>query len=93
MLYTCETIDAAELFSLGGCTEVVPADQLETRAREVASQIAGKSGKALRLGKQALLLPSNATPHRPFAEYYDPETIEIVARAYARDVDLLRYSC
>ncbi len=54
MLYTCETIDAQELFALGGCTEVVPADQLEARAREVASQIAGKSGKALRLGKQAL---------------------------------------
>ena len=54
MLYTCETIGAQELFSLGGCTEVVPPDQLESRAREVASQIAGKSGQALRLGKQAL---------------------------------------
>ena len=54
MLYTCETIDAQELFALGGGTEIVPADQLEDRAREVASQIAGKSGKALRLGKQAL---------------------------------------
>jgi len=47
---------------------------------------------AERLQKQALLLPSNATPHRPFREYYAPDTIEIVARAYARDLSELGYA-
>ena len=54
MLYTCETIDAEELFSLGGCTEIVPLEKLKDHALDVARQIAGKSPKALRLGKQAL---------------------------------------
>lgn len=54
MLYTCETIDAEELYRLGGCTEIVPREKLHDRAREVARQIAAKSPAALRLGKQAL---------------------------------------
>lgn len=54
MLYTCETIDAQELYRLGGCTEVVPPEKLHAAALDVARQIAGKSPQALRLGKQAL---------------------------------------
>ena len=54
MLYTCETIDADELYRLGGCTEVVPRASLHDRARALAAQIASKSPAALRLGKQAL---------------------------------------
>jgi enoyl-CoA hydratase len=54
MLYTCETIDAQELYRRGGCESVVPKEKLRDEALEVARQIAGKSPAALRLGKQAL---------------------------------------
>ncbi len=54
MLYTCETIDAAELYRRGGCESVVPREKLRDEALEVARQIASKSPAALRLGKQAL---------------------------------------
>ncbi|MEZ4330828.1 MAG: enoyl-CoA hydratase family protein [Myxococcota bacterium] len=54
MLYTCEAITAAELYRLGGCESVVPREKLRDEAMSVARTIAGKSPKALRLGKQSL---------------------------------------
>ena len=54
MLYTCEANTAEELYRLGGCVAVVPREKLHDEARTVARQIAGKSPKALRLGKWSL---------------------------------------
>jgi enoyl-CoA hydratase/carnithine racemase len=54
MLYTCESITAAELHRLGGCESVVPKDRLRDEAMEVARSIASKSPKALRLAKWSL---------------------------------------
>ena len=54
MLYTCESITAAELYRLGGCESVVPKAALRDEVMKVARAIAGKSPKALRLGKQSL---------------------------------------
>jgi enoyl-CoA hydratase len=54
MLYTCESITAAELYRVGGCESVVPRAALRDEVMKVARSIAGKSPKALRLGKQSL---------------------------------------
>jgi enoyl-CoA hydratase len=54
MLYTCESISAAELHRVGGCESVVPVERLRDEAMEVARGIAGKSPKALRLAKFAM---------------------------------------
>ncbi len=54
MLYTCESISAAELYRVGGCESVVPTESLRDEAMQVARSIAGKSPKALRLAKFAM---------------------------------------
>ncbi len=54
MLYTGEPISADEAYRLGALESVVPRDALLATARELATKIAGKSGKALRLAKESL---------------------------------------
>ncbi len=54
MLYTAEPIDAAEAYRVGGVEKVVPKDQLRDEALALASRIASKSPKALRLAKWSL---------------------------------------
>lgn len=54
MLYTCETIDSAELYRLGGCISVVADDALRDEAMAIARKLASKSPKALRLAKFAM---------------------------------------
>jgi len=54
MLYTAETIDAAEMLRLGAVESVVPKDKLRDHALELARKIAGKSPRALRLAKWSL---------------------------------------
>ena len=54
MLYTGEAIDAQEALRLGGIESVVPRDQLRDEAMALATMIAGKSPKALRLAKWSL---------------------------------------
>jgi len=54
MLYTAEPIDAHEALRLGGVESVVPREKLVDEARALASTIAAKSGKALRLAKWSL---------------------------------------
>lgn len=54
MLYTAEPIDAAEAYRVGGVEKVVPKDQLRDEALAMASNIASKSPKALRLAKWSL---------------------------------------
>jgi enoyl-CoA hydratase len=54
MLYTGESIDAAEAWRLGGVESVVPREKLREAALELARTIASKSPKALRLAKWSL---------------------------------------
>lgn len=54
MLYTGESIDAAELHRLGGCESVVPREKLRDTVMGLARSIAAKSPKALRLAKWSL---------------------------------------
>jgi enoyl-CoA hydratase len=54
MLYTGESIDAAEAYRLGGVERVVPREKLRDEALELARTIASKSPKALRLAKWSL---------------------------------------
>jgi enoyl-CoA hydratase len=54
MLYTGESITAAEAYRLGAVQEVVPREKLRDTAMELARKIAGKSPKALRLAKWSL---------------------------------------
>ena len=54
MLYTGESIPAAELYRLGGCEAVVPREKLRDAALELARKIASKSPRALRLAKWSL---------------------------------------
>ena len=54
MLYTGESIPAAEVYRLGGCEAVVPREKLRDAAMELARKIAAKSPRALRLAKWSL---------------------------------------
>jgi enoyl-CoA hydratase/carnithine racemase len=54
MLYTGESISAAEAYRLGGVESVVPRAALRDAAFELARKIAGKSPRALRLAKWSL---------------------------------------
>jgi len=54
MVYTCEPVAARELLRFGTVLDVVPADQLRSRARELAAKIAAKHPEILRLAKQSL---------------------------------------
>ena len=54
MLYTGEPITAAEAYRLGALEAVVPRAELRGAARALATKIAAKSPKALRLAKESL---------------------------------------
>jgi enoyl-CoA hydratase len=54
MLYTGESISAAEAYRLGALESVVPREALRDAAFELARKIAGKSPRALRLAKWSL---------------------------------------
>lgn len=53
MLYTCETATAAELHGYGSVLEVVAADELLPRAREIAGVIAAKQPRTIRAAKRS----------------------------------------
>jgi enoyl-CoA hydratase len=54
MLFTGETIDAAEAYRLGALEWIGPRDQLMDAAREIAASIASKSPKAMKLAKECM---------------------------------------
>jgi enoyl-CoA hydratase len=54
MLYTAETIDAAEMLRIGAVESVVARDRLRDEALAIARNIASKSPRALRLAKWSL---------------------------------------
>lgn len=54
LIYSGELIPASEALRIGLVDEVVPPDELDTRAKELASTIAAKSPVALRLIKEAV---------------------------------------
>lgn len=54
LYFTAQTIPAAELHRFGTVYRVVPRDQLDAAALEVAGQIADKDGRVIRAAKEAL---------------------------------------
>jgi enoyl-CoA hydratase len=54
MVYTAKPISAAELASYGSVAAVVPLDELQSTAREVAQEIASKSPSIIRRAKESL---------------------------------------
>lgn len=54
MVYTCDKATAHELRSYGTVLDVVPREELASRARAVASEIAGKHPTVVRAAKQSL---------------------------------------
>jgi enoyl-CoA hydratase len=54
MMFTGESITAAEAYRLGAVEAVVTRDELMPTARALAAKIATKSGKAVRLAKESL---------------------------------------
>jgi enoyl-CoA hydratase len=55
MLFLGEMIPASELYRLGGVEEVVPVGAAESRAVEIAEELATKSPIGLRLAKESIL--------------------------------------
>ena len=53
MLYTCETATAEELLGYGSVYKVVPLEQLESTARKLAKEIAGKPPRTIRAAKES----------------------------------------
>ncbi len=58
LVYTGETLLPGEALARGLLDEVVPADALEPRAREVAEQLAGVPPEVFRLTKRSLRAPA-----------------------------------
>ena len=54
MVYTCEPVPARDLLRFGTVLDVVPAEDLRARARELAGKIAAKHPQIVRLAKQSL---------------------------------------
>ena len=54
MLFTGEPVDAAEAWRLGALEALVPREKLSDSALELASKIAAKSPRAVRLAKESL---------------------------------------
>lgn len=65
MLYSCEPVSAEQLQEWGTVLDVVPADDLMDRAREVAGVIASKSAPVIRAAKASLL----GIDHAPMNSY------------------------
>jgi enoyl-CoA hydratase len=60
LILSGEIINAETALAIGLVNHVVPADQLETKTREIANRIAEKSPIALRLAKEAVRLASRS---------------------------------
>jgi enoyl-CoA hydratase/carnithine racemase len=54
MVFTCQTVTAAQLLAFGTVLEVVPPEELRGAARAVAAMIAAKDPAVIRLAKQSL---------------------------------------
>jgi enoyl-CoA hydratase len=54
MVYTCEPVAARDLLRFGTVLDVVPNEDLQARARELAGKIAAKQPQIVRLAKQSL---------------------------------------
>jgi enoyl-CoA hydratase len=80
LLFTGEMVDAAEALRIGLVDEVVPADGLADRVKELAHTIAGMSPVALQLIKEALM----ASERMPLDEGLRLETT-LFGLAFASD--------
>jgi enoyl-CoA hydratase/carnithine racemase len=75
MLLTGDPMPASEAKEAGLVNRVVPADQLEAAARELAEKIAALSSVVVGLGKQAFYKQIDLTQHEAYAY-----TAEVMAR-------------
>lgn len=55
LILTSATISAAELYSLGGISRVLPVEEVRATALASASKIASKSNPVVKLAKQSIL--------------------------------------
>lgn len=65
MLYSCEPVAAEQLHAWGTVLRVVPLEDLETTALEIAGAVANKSAPVIRAAKQSL----NGIDHPPMTSY------------------------
>lgn len=77
MLLTGEALSAEDALVHGLVSHVVPAEQLEARAHEVAAQVASASGATVALGKRAFY----AQAELPTAEAYEQMARVMTANA------------
>jgi enoyl-CoA hydratase len=80
LLYTGDFVKAEEALRIGLVDEVVPAENIKDRAKELAETIATKSPVALRLIKQAV----RASVRTPLDDGLDQE-VSLFALAFASD--------
>jgi len=55
LILTSSTISATELYSLGGLSRILPAEEVRTEALASATKIASKSSPVVKLAKQSIL--------------------------------------
>lgn len=67
LLLSGQSIDATEAYRIGLVTEVVPAEMLDRRGRDVAEQLAALAPQALRMAKQAVYDGMDLDQQRGFA--------------------------
>ena len=80
LTYTAEALDAQKALGWGLVMEVVPSDQLLTRCREIAAQIAASDPAAVAEAKRVIsanvdltLEASNIIERRAFAAFFDTD--------------------
>jgi enoyl-CoA hydratase/carnithine racemase len=81
MLLTAEPIDAAEAHRLGLVNRIVPAELLRGDVAALAAQIAGRSARAVQLGKRTFYRQAGL----PLAEAYEVAAAAMVENLLAED--------
>src|SRR4051794_25609480 len=84
MMLTGKKLSAAEAVACGLVNRAVPADQLETAAMELATEIAGRSPAAIRLGLRAFYR-SQDMEHEPQLRYLQGELGRVLALEDAKE--------
>lgn len=85
LIYTGETIPAAEAARLGLVTDVVPNDALPSRLESLLAQLRGLSAVTLRLAKRALLIGADLGVTRGLKPIEDVYLTDLMATADASE--------
>jgi len=84
MVYTCRTVEAAQLHRFGSVLEVVPAEKLRATALAVAGEIAAKNPLVIRRAKESLNGIDPVDVHRSY-RYEQGFTFELNLTGVADD--------